>query len=40
MILDKDRVKENIEKRINDDLASGRIGGAICLVKQNCETVY
>ena len=40
IILDKNRVKENIEKRLQDDISSGRVGGASVLVKQNGEDVY
>ena len=40
MILNKSKVKENIEKRVIDDLSCGRIGGAAVLVKQWGETVY
>lgn len=40
MKLDAKRVKENIEKRVSDDVFSGRVGGAAMLVKQNGETVY
>ncbi|MBR2335470.1 MAG: beta-lactamase family protein [Clostridia bacterium] len=40
MVLDKDRVRENIEKRISEDLAAGRIGGALVLVKQRGEVIY
>lgn len=40
IILDKNRVKENIEKRLQDDISSGRVGGASLLVKQGGEVVY
>ena len=40
MLLDAKRIKENIEKRIPDDVLSGRIGGASVLVKQEGEVVY
>ena len=40
IILDKNRVKENIEKRLRDDVSSGRVGGASVLVKQGGEVVY
>ena len=33
-------IKENIEKRVIDDLSCGRIGGAAVLVKQHGKTVY
>ena len=39
IVLDKSRVAENIEKRITEDVLSGRVGGASVLVKQNGETV-
>lgn len=40
MKLDAKKVKENIEKRIVDDVRSGRVGGASVLVKQGGEVVY
>lgn len=40
IVLDRSRVKANIEKRINNDVASGRIGGASVLVKQRGKVVY
>ena len=40
IILDKNRVKENIEKTLQDDISSGRVGGASVLVKQGGEVVY
>ena len=40
MLLDKQRVKENIEKRLSEDISSGRVGGASVLVKQNGEVIY
>ncbi len=38
--LDKSLLKENIEKRINDDIASGRVGGCSCVVVQEGEVMY
>lgn len=38
--LDKNRVKENIEKRILADVESGRVGGAQVCVKQAGEIIY
>ena len=38
--LDKSIVREKIEKRINDDIASGRVGGAQVIVKQDGEVIY
>ena len=40
MQLDKNKVRENIEKRVSDDILSGRVGGAAMLVKQGGEVVY
>lgn len=40
MKLDAKRVKENIEKRVPDDVSSGRVGGAAVLLKQGGEVVY
>ena len=40
MILDKEKVRQNIEKNVYDDLAAGRIGGASVLVKQKGEVIY
>lgn len=40
MILDKDTVRQNIEKNVYEDLAAGRIGGASVLVKQRGEVIY
>ena len=40
MLLDAKKVKENIEKRISDDVASGRVGGASVLVKQSGKVIY
>ena len=40
MLLDKNKVRENIEKRVSDDILSGRVGGAAMLVKQGGEVVY
>lgn len=40
IILDKEQIKKRIDLRAEDDLSSGRIGGAAILVKQNGETVY
>ena len=40
MKLDAQKVKENIEKRISEDILSGRVGGASVLVKQGGEIVY
>ena len=39
-LLDQNRVKENIEKRILSDVESGRVGGAQVCVKQKGEIVY
>lgn len=38
--LDKNRVKDNIEKRILADVESGRVGGASVIVKQKGEVIY
>ena len=38
--LDEKRIRENIEKRVSDDILSGRVGGAAMLVKQGGEAVY
>lgn len=38
--LDKNRVKENIEKRLFADIESGRVGGAQVCVKQAGEIIY
>ena len=40
MLLDAKKVKENIEKRISDDVVSGRVGGASVLVKQSGKVIY
>lgn len=40
MLLDKNKVRENIEKRLLDDVSSGRVGGASVLVKQGGEVIY
>ena len=40
MKLDAKRVRENIEKRISDDILSGRVGCASVIVKQKGEVVY
>ncbi len=40
MKLDAKRVKENIEKRVSDDVSSGRVGGAAMLVKQDEKVIY
>lgn len=40
IILDRNRVKKNIEKRINADIDSGRVGGASVIVKQDGEVIY
>ncbi|MBQ8407466.1 MAG: beta-lactamase family protein [Clostridia bacterium] len=40
MLLDKSKVKNNIEKRIYADVESGRVGGATVCVKQAGEIVY
>ena len=37
--LDKSIVREKIERRINDDIASGRVGGAQVIVKQDGEVM-
>jgi len=39
-ILNKELLKTNIEKRINADIASGRVGGASVIVRQNGEIMY
>ena len=38
--LDRDTLKERIEKRANEDVSSGRVGGIALSVHQNGETVY
>lgn len=38
--LDIVRLKELIDRRVSDDVASGRVGGSILLVTQNGETAY
>lgn len=40
ILLDAKKVKENIEKRISDDVNSGRVGGASVLVKQSGKVIY
>ena len=40
MVLDRDRVRENIEKSVHEDLLAGRIAGASVLVKQRGEVIY
>ena len=40
MVLDRDRVRENIEKSVHEDLLAGRIAGASVLVKQKGEIIY
>lgn len=40
IILEKNKIKNQIEKRISDDVACGKVGGAAALVKQSGETVY
>ena len=40
MVLDRGRVRENIEKRVAEDIASGVIAGACVLVKQKGEVIY
>ena len=40
IVLDKNRVVDNITKRAEDDIATGMIGGAGVLVKQNGETIF
>ena len=40
MLLDAKRVKENIERRVSDDILSGRVGGAAVLVKQSGRVIY
>ena len=40
IMLDKNKIKENIEKRICVDVAAGRVGGAQVCVKQNGEILY
>ncbi len=39
-ILNPELLKQNIEKRINADIESGRVGGAAVKVMQNGETLY
>ncbi len=39
-ILNKELLKTNIEKRINADIASGRVGGASVIVRQNGKLAY
>lgn len=39
-ILDEKRVRDNVERRINEDIASGRVGGASVIVKQCGRIVY
>lgn len=39
-ILDDQKIKNKIECRINEDIASGRVGGASVIVKQKGEVVY
>lgn len=38
--LNKDKIKNQIEKRIIEDVACGKIGGAAVLVKQNGKALY
>lgn len=38
--LSRSLLKKNIEGRINDDVASGRVGGAAVIVRQDGEVVY
>lgn len=38
--LNRNKVREQIEGRVRDDISSGRVGGVACLVKQGGETVY
>ena len=40
IILEKNSIKTKIEKRISEDIACGKVGGAAVLVKQNGEVVY
>ena len=40
MVLDRNKVRENIEKRVAEDIASGAIAGACVLVKQKGEVIY
>ena len=40
MVLDRNKVRDNIEKRAAEDIASGAIAGACVLVKQKGEVVY
>lgn len=40
VILQSKKIKENIESRIDADVACGKVGGAAVLVKQNGEVVY
>ena len=39
-ILDEQKIKNKIENRINEDIASGRVGGASVIVKQEGKVVY
>ena len=39
-ILDEQKIKNKIENRINEDIASGRVGGASIIVKQKGKVVY
>ena len=39
-ILDEQKIKNKIEDRINEDIASGRVGGASVIVKQEGKVVY
>ncbi|MBR3687007.1 MAG: beta-lactamase family protein [Clostridia bacterium] len=39
-ILDEQKIKIKIENRINEDIASGRVGGASVIVKQEGKVVY
>ena len=38
--ISKEKLEENLEKRISDDVSSGRVGGASVIVVQNGQTVY
>jgi len=40
IILNEKKIAENIEKRIGDDVSSGRVGGASVLVKQSGKVIY
>lgn len=39
-LLNIDKLRENIETRVNDDMAAGRVDGVVVVVNQNGKTVY